>query len=96
MTESNFYVAFSTFNVILLLITSIVLMSLYTKARQLTQSTKLLKELVEQMSCMDRHSAGEVVQIAREISSDIDRLRQFDMLEGRIATKPPASATAQS
>jgi hypothetical protein len=81
VTETSFYLAFSTVNVIILLVTSVVLMSLFEKARQLTQSTKLLKDLVDEMACIDRHSAGQVARIAREISSDIGKLRQLDPLE---------------
>lgn len=82
MTETSFYLAFSTVNVILPLTTSIVLLSLYAKARQLTQSTRLLTDLVDQMARLDRHSAGQVARIAREISCDLGRLRQLDVLEG--------------
>jgi hypothetical protein len=78
VTDNSFYVAFSTFNVLLLLTTSIVLVSLYARARQLTQSTRLLTELAGQMARIDRHSASEVALIAREISSDIERLRELD------------------
>jgi hypothetical protein len=38
VTETSFYVAFSTFNLLLLLTTTIVLSNLYAKARQLTQN----------------------------------------------------------
>ncbi|MBV9751741.1 MAG: hypothetical protein JO188_04405 [Hyphomicrobiales bacterium] len=82
MTETSFYLAFSTFNLLLLLLTSIILSNLYAKARQLTQSTRTLTELAEQMARIDRRSASEVALIAREISSDIGRLRQLDVMEG--------------
>jgi len=82
VTETSFYLAFSTFNLLLLLLTSIILSNLYAKARQLTQSTRTLTELAEQMARIDRRSASEVALIAREISSDIGRLRQLDLMEG--------------
>jgi len=82
VTETSFYLAFSTFNLLLLLLTSIILSNLYAKARQLTQSTRTLTELAEQMARIDRRSASEVALIAREISSDIGRLRQLDVMEG--------------
>jgi hypothetical protein len=78
VTETSFYLAFSTFNLLLLLTTSIVLSNLYAKACQLTQSTRVLTELADQMARIDRHSASEVALIAREISSDIGRLRELD------------------
>jgi hypothetical protein len=78
VTETSFYLAFSTFNLLLLLTTSVVLSHLYTRARQLTQSTRVLTELADQMARIDRHSASEVALIAREISSDIQRLRELD------------------
>ncbi len=78
VTETSFYVAFSTFNLLLLLTTTIVLSNLYAKACQLTQSTRVLTELADQMARIDRHSASEVALIAREISSDIGRLRELD------------------
>ena len=82
MTDNSFYVAFSTFNVLLLLTTSIVLVSLYARARQLMQSTRVLTELADRMARIDRHSASEVALIAREISSDIGRLRELELIEG--------------
>ncbi|MBV9567167.1 MAG: hypothetical protein JO172_03435 [Hyphomicrobiales bacterium] len=82
MTETSFYLAFSTFNLLLLLTTSVILTNLYAKARQLAQNTSLLTELAVQMTRIDRHSANEVALIAREISSDIGRLRQLELLEG--------------
>jgi hypothetical protein len=87
VTDTSFYVAFSTFNVLLLLTTSMVLVSLYARARQLTQSTRLLTELAGQMARIDRHSASEVALIARGISSDIERLRELD---GGNKTEDPA------
>jgi hypothetical protein len=78
VTETSFYVAFSTFNLLLLLTTTIVLSNLYAKARQLTQNTRVLTEVADQMARIDRHSANEVALIAREISSDIGRLRELD------------------
>jgi hypothetical protein len=78
VTETSFYLAFSTFNLLLLLTTAIVLSNLYAKACQLTQSTRVLTELADQMARIDRHSASEVALIAREISSDIGRLRELD------------------
>jgi hypothetical protein len=66
VTETSFYIAFSTFNLLLLLTTSIVLSNLYAKACQLTQSTRVLTELADQMARIDRHSASEVALIARE------------------------------
>ena len=78
MTETSFYLAFSTFNLLLLLTTSVVLSNLYAKARQLTQNTMLLTEVADQMARIDRHSASTVALIAREISSDIGRLREIE------------------
>jgi uncharacterized membrane protein AbrB (regulator of aidB expression) len=78
VTETSFYLAFSTFNVLLLLTTTIVLSNLYAKARQLTQNTSVLTELAGQMARIDRQSASEVALIARGISSDIGRLRELD------------------
>lgn len=89
VTETSFYVAFSTFNLLLLLTTTIVLSNLFTRARQLTRSTSVLTELADQMARIDRHSASEVALIAREISSDIERLRELDgnsMTEGSVGT----------
>jgi hypothetical protein len=86
VTETSFYLAFSTFNLLLLLTTTIVLSNLYTRARQLTQSTSVLTELADQMTRIDRHSASAVALIAREISSDIGRLRELD---GSSATEGP-------
>jgi hypothetical protein len=82
VTETSFYLAFSTFNLLLLLTTTIVLSNLYAKARQLMQNTRVLTELADQIARIDRHSANEVAHIAREISSDIGRLRQLDLVEG--------------
>ena len=81
VTETSFYLAFSTFNALLLLTTAIV-SNLYAKARQLTQSTRVLTELADQMARIDRRSASEFALIAREISSDIGRLRELDLAEG--------------
>jgi hypothetical protein len=87
VTETSFYLAFSTFNLLLLLTTSVVLSNLYMKARQLTQNTRVLTELADQMARIDRHSASEVALIARGISSDIERLRELD---GGNKTEDPA------
>jgi hypothetical protein len=81
VTETSFYLAFSTFNLLLLLTSTVVLSNLYAKARQLTQSTRALTELANQMARIDRHSASEVALLAREISSDIGRLRQLDLAD---------------
>ncbi|MBV9431692.1 MAG: hypothetical protein JO137_07715 [Hyphomicrobiales bacterium] len=78
VTETSFYLAFSTFNLLLLLTTSVVLSNLYAKARQLTQNTMLLTEVADQMARIDRHSASAVALIAREISSDIGKLREME------------------
>ena len=77
VTETSYYLAFSTFNLLLLLTTSVVLSNLYAKARRLTQNTVLLTEVADQMARIDRHSASAVALIAREISSDIGRLREM-------------------
>ncbi|SEE58797.1 hypothetical protein SAMN05444161_6284 [Rhizobiales bacterium GAS191] len=88
VTEINLDLAFATLNLVLLAFASMVLVRLFGQARELSRSTKLLTDLADKMSCVDRHAVGQVARLAREISSDIGKLRRLDPTESENRIRP--------
>jgi len=71
-------ITFSAVNLILLAAAIMVLMRVGIQVKQLSRSTKLLKDAADRMTSMDRNSASQITKIAREISADIGKLRHLD------------------
>ena len=78
MPGIDFDLAFSTVNVVLAVVATLMLVRVGFQVRELSRSTKLLKEAADRMSSFDRNSAGQIARIAREISADIGKLRHLD------------------
>ena len=73
---------FSAANVILLGVATVVLIRVGAQVRQLSRSTKLLKDAADEMRSMDRSSAHQIAKLAREISTDVGKLRHLDSSDG--------------
>jgi glucose-6-phosphate-specific signal transduction histidine kinase len=78
VTESDLGLLCSLVNLVLLGIAGVTLARLCTQARQLARNTERLKDIADRLSSSDRQAARQVVRIAREISSDIGKLRRLE------------------
>jgi hypothetical protein len=74
----DFDLAFSTVNVVLAVVATLMLIRVGFQVRELSRSTKLLKDAADRMSSLDRNSASQIARIARDISADIGKLRHLD------------------
>ena len=78
MPGIDFDLAFSTVNVVLAVVATLMLVRVGFQVRELSRSTKLLKDAADRMSSLDRNSASQIARIARDISADIGKLRHLD------------------
>ena len=78
MPGIDFDLAFSTVNVVLAVVATLMLIRVGFQVRELSRSTKLLKDAADRMSSLDRNSASQIARIARDISADIGKLRHLD------------------
>ena len=60
-----------------------VLVKLYMQTREIAQNVKMIKDLDDKLTKMDRHYAGQITRIAQGISADIGKLRELDTLESK-------------
>jgi hypothetical protein len=71
-------ITFTTANVLLLVVATLVLIKVGLQLKKLSRSTKQLQETADRIARLDRSSARKIVRIAKEISADIGKLRDID------------------
>jgi hypothetical protein len=71
-------ITFTTANVLLLVVATLVLIKVGLQLKKLSRSTRQLQETADRIARQDRSSARQIVRIAKEISADIGKLRDVD------------------